>query len=231
MITTEDKYSSNLDILQNINQPAYALLPAADKIYNITINNRKIDNQNITIVEKDHKSATIYFSIDRYVDYMDLAKTKCIIQYNTKNRTYYYPVPFYDVYTKVLEKQIIFPWNIDYSVTNTPGVIPFSIRFFKVGTELSGNNEEKTVLTYNLNILPSQLVVEKALTEQQIDKNDESYLQPGDFEKLMAYVDTTMQTLSRKIYWTVLNDDYKNTTVDVSAELKDQLLDIIEEEK
>ena len=83
MITTEDKYSSNLDILQNVNQPAYALLPAADKIYNITVNNRKIDNKNITIVEKDHKSATIYFSIDRYVDYMDLAQTKCIIQYNT----------------------------------------------------------------------------------------------------------------------------------------------------
>lgn len=231
MITTEDKYSSNLDILQNVNQPAYALLPAADKIYNITVNNRKIDNKNITIVEKDHKSATIYFSIDRYVDYMDLAQTKCIIQYNTKNRTYYYPVPFYDIYTRVLEKQIVFPWNIDYSVTNTSGVVPFSIRFFKVGTELAENNEEKTVLTYNLNILPSQLVVEKALTEQQIDDTDKSYLQPGDLERLMTYVDTTMQTLSRKIYWTVLNDDYKKTTVDVSAELKDQLLDIIEKEE
>ena len=47
----------------------------------------------------------------------------------------------------------------------------------------------------------------------------------------MTYVDTTMQTLSRKIYWTVLNDDYKKTTVDVSAELKDQLLDIVEKEE
>lgn len=72
-ITTQIEYPANLDILQNVNQPAYALLSAAEKIYDINIDNRTISNQNIVVVEKDHKSKTIYFSVDRFVDYMDLA--------------------------------------------------------------------------------------------------------------------------------------------------------------
>jgi hypothetical protein len=71
--TTHIEYPANLDILQNVNQPAYALLSAAEKIYDINIDNRTISNQNIVVVEKDHKSKTIYFSVDRFVDYMDLA--------------------------------------------------------------------------------------------------------------------------------------------------------------
>jgi hypothetical protein len=45
----------------------------------------------------------------------------------------------------------------------------------------------------------------------------------------MDYIDLKMQTLSRKIYWTVLNDNYNNTIIDVT--LQKQLLDIVQEEK
>ena len=31
-VTTRDEYLGNLDILQKVNQPSYALLPAAEKI-------------------------------------------------------------------------------------------------------------------------------------------------------------------------------------------------------
>lgn len=231
--TTQYEYFANLDILQNVNQPSYALLPAAEKIYDIDVEDRLINNRNITLVEKDHKSKTLYFSIDRYVDYMDLAQTKCIIQYNTtdeegKVRTRFYPVPFYDVYTKVEEGKIIFPWNLDYNVTKTAGSVPFNIRFFKVGTRITEDNAAEHILTYNLNIQPSWVKVEKSLYESQITKDDETYLQPGDVDILMDYVDKKMQTLSRKIYWTIVSDEFTDTTIDVSAELQEDLLDVLE---
>ena len=227
MITAENKYFANLDILQNVNFPSYALLPTADKIYHINVNTRKIDNPNITLVEKDHKSATIYFSIDRYVDYMDLAHTKCLIQYNIGNNTYYYPVPFYDIYSLVAEKKIVIPWNLDYSVTATSGAVPFTIRFFKTGTVIGAENKTEAILTYSLNILPSSIQIEKSLNEKQITNADEKYLKPGEVEKLMAYIDTKMQTLSRKVYWSILSDDFTDDTIDVSGEIQDQLLGII----
>ena len=226
MITAENKYFANLDILQNVNYPTYALLPTADKIYNVDVNSRKIDNPNITIVEKDHRSTTLYFSINRHVDYMDLAHTKCIIQYNIKNQTYYYPVPFYDVYTQMIEDKIIFPWNLDYAIAESPGEVSFNIRFFKTGT-IQNNNTIEDIVTYNLNILPSSLKIEKSLTEHHLTSEDKEYLKPNEVQKIMQYVDTTMQTLSRKIYWTVLNDDYQDTSIDVSGKIQNQLLDVI----
>ena len=232
-VTTRDEYLANLDILQNVNQPSYALLPAAEKIYHIDVEERTIQNQSIVLVEKDHKSKTIYFSVNRYVDYMDLADTKCIIQYNVdvngETKTRFYPVPFYDVYTKVEEGKIIFPWNLDYNVTKVAGSVPFSVRFFKIGTEITENNDARLVLTYNLNIRPSWIKVEKALNELQLTDADSSYLQPGDVDLLMEYVDKKMQTLSRKIYWTIVSDDFTDKTIDVSAEVQEDLLDILEE--
>ena len=229
MITTKEEYFANLDILQNVNLPAYALLPEAGTIYHINSITREIDKNEIVIVEKDHKSKTIYFSIDRFNDYMDLSHTCCIIQYNVNERTKFYPVPFYDIYTKADENKIIFPWNLDYNVTKTPGAIPFSIRFFKIGNKLTERNDVELILTYNLNTIPSQIVVKKALNEMQINKDDESYLQPTDKEILMQYIDYKMQTLSRKIYWSVLSDEFTGDKIDVSMPIQDDVLDVLEE--
>jgi hypothetical protein len=101
MVTTAQEYFANLDLLQNVNQPAYALLPSAENIYHIDVNSRIIDTPKFLSVERDYKSETIYFAIDRFVDYMDLAQTCCIIQFNNANKdqgTRFYRVPFYDIY-------------------------------------------------------------------------------------------------------------------------------------
>lgn len=227
-ITSRDEYLGNLDILQNVNQPAYALLPAAEKIYDIDVETRTISNQKVVIVEKDHKSKTIYFSIDRFVDYMDLSQTQCVIHYNVNGKTHFYPVPYYDVYTKISEGKMIFPWNLSYSLTKVTGNIPFSVRFFRVGTFITEDNNAELILTYNLNTLPSYIRVEKALNELQIDKNDETYLQPGDREIIMEYVDRKIMTLNRKIYWTVLSDDFTDDIVDVVPEVQEDILDILD---
>jgi hypothetical protein len=67
------------------------------------------------------------------------------------------------------------------------------------------------------------------LVELQISDTDDSYLRPGDKEILMNYVDTRMQTLSRKIYWTVVNDEFTDNIIDVSAlDVQEDLLEVIE---
>lgn len=42
MVTTAQEYFANLDLLQNVNQPAYALLPTDENIYEIDVNTRTI---------------------------------------------------------------------------------------------------------------------------------------------------------------------------------------------
>ena len=232
MINTKSEYFANLDILKNINQPAYAILPKAGTPYHIDVETRTIDNNNLSILEKDHKSKTIYFSINRYVDYMDLAQTNCVIQYNANGRTHFYPVPFYDVYTKVSEGKIIFPWNLDYAVTEKSGTVPFCVRFFKVGTQINKKKEAELVLTYNLNTLSSAVTIKKSLSELQIDEDDISYLRPSDKDVIIAYVDEKMKTLSRKIYWTILDDNYSQPVIDImDNEIKQDLLDIVSPKK
>ena len=44
----------------------------------------------------------------------------------------------------------------------------------------------------------------------------------------MDYVDLKMQTLSRKIYWTIVSDDFTDKTIDVSAEIQEDLTDILD---
>ena len=158
MITTAQQYFANLDILQNVNQPAHALLPTDDNIYNIDVKTRKIAAPQFLSVEKDFKSETIYFAIDRFVDYMDLATTCCVIQYNnlnSKKGTRFYPVPFYDIYKLSHIDKIVFPWCLDYHVTEVAGPVEFSIRFFKIGEAYNERNESVRVFTYNLNTLPA----------------------------------------------------------------------------
>ena len=127
-----------------------------------------------------------------------------------------------------MRSEIIFPWNLDYNVTKNAGSVPFNIRFFKIGTRITDNNDAELILTYNLNIQPSWLKVEKSLTELQITENDSSYLQPGDFDIIMQYVDNKIEMLNRKVYWTVVADDFTGSIIDISADIQEDLEEILD---
>lgn len=223
MVTTAQEYFANLDLLQNVNQPAYALLPAAENVYHIDVNTRTVAAPKFLSVEKDFKSETIYFAIDRFVDYMDLSQTCCIIQYNnanTKEGTRFYPVPFYDIYKMAYLNKIVFPWVLDAHVTNTPGPIEFSIRFFKIGEALNEREEAVKVLVYNLNTLPAKSEVLHGFTEQQMLPNDEYYLKSTQYEELVEAI--AQINYLQKLRWTILDDSFEGPTIDttkVQAEL------------
>ena len=212
-ITIDDSKSDNilsdigtdeittLEQLYNVqakNAPSNVYLPYAHNIYDIDLKTRKIHGPEFIGVQRDHKSEVIYFRVDRYFDYMDLANTVCIIQYivpgDIKRVPYIYVVPFYDTFKFSKENKIIFPWNVGGITTSKDGKIEYAIRFFKIDGD--GNNAK---LVYSLNTLP---------TESKILSNIE-----GDNEIMKAEYDTYIgshyesliqQATENRTYWTIL---------------------------
>jgi hypothetical protein len=85
-----------------------------EKIYNIDLNTRKVEEPKFISVIEDHASEVIYFSVDRFFDYMDLATMTCLIEYiNAKGEKGIYAVPFYDIQTLRDEGKMLLPWVIN----------------------------------------------------------------------------------------------------------------------
>ena len=207
MITTAEQYNANLLLIHNINPPTYATLPTADNIYNIDVNTRKIDAPQFLAVEKDNISETIYFIVDRYADYMDLATTSCIITYtNAAGKSRIYAVPFYDIYSYASEKKIILPWCLDIGVDEAPGEIEFAIQYFKVGEILNPEtNGMEKVVQYSLNTLPAK---SKVLVGMTVKEFEESYkLAPDQFNQLLDRINIIERYQQDKYgtYWTILD--------------------------
>ena len=170
MITTAEQYNSYLHIIHNNNPPTYVALPSADNIYNIDVNTREVEAPPLLAVEKDNVSETIYFIIDRYVDYMDLALTSCVITYvNANGDTRMYIVPFYDIYSYAHVSKMIIPWNLDSGVTAAPGVVKFAIQFFKTGEVYNKETDSMQIgIVYSLNTQAAQSKVLKGLQATEI---------------------------------------------------------------
>ena len=79
MITTIQEYNEALFRIQTENAPILAILPNTENTHKIDLNSRKVSAPEFLSVERDHKSETIYFEIDRFCDYMDLATCACVV--------------------------------------------------------------------------------------------------------------------------------------------------------
>lgn len=182
---TEKEFLDKLVQIQDQNPPSIALLPSAEKVYNVDMATRSIEAPKFLSVEKDHKSETIYFRINRYNDYMDLSTTVGVVQYeNVDGESYIYPIPFYDIMTEHTDDKMLFPWCIDGAATKKAGTIKYAIRFYRVG-EVEGKN----VLVYNLNTLPA---TGKVLYGMEVKDDD----MPGSDQQDIA---THYETLLAKI--------------------------------
>ena len=213
MITTAQEYFANLDILKNVNPPAYAILPNAENTYTIDINSRIINAPEFLSIEKDHKSEVIYFEVDRFIDYMDLSHTTCVIQYiNANKKSKIYPVPFYDIYTKSGSGKMLFPWCLDAQVAETAGEVQFSVRFYKIENVLNPDtNKEEPIFVYNLNTLTAKSKVLKGMSEYKPEQDSEYLLKAGEFEILQNQI--TQLGQYNKLYWTILEDEVVSDSV------------------
>lgn len=205
MITTYEEYNSSLHLVNNANPPIYAMLPSAENIYNIDASTREVDAPKFLSVEKDHKSETVYFIVDRYVDYMDLATTCCAITYTnvTAGISRIYHVPFYDIYTYADERKMLLPWCLDANVAAKRGKVEFAIQFYKVGEAPDEENGgTKKVLTYSLNTIPAKSEVRAGMEIKQMDS---SYLlnasQYQDLDNRLKVLEDPIKA----VYWTILD--------------------------
>ena len=209
MITTAEQYNANLHLLHNTNPPTYATLPHADNIYNIDVNTREIDAPRFLAVEKDNVSETIYFIIDRYADYMDLATTSCIITYtNALGKTRLYNVPFFDIYTYAdvdpKHSKMIIPWCLDIDVAEASGEVEFFIQFFKIGEVYEGTtiDSKKTVVQYCLNTLPAKSKVLSGMTVKQFSEGYK--LNASQYQDLLDRITIVSKTVQSPVKWTII---------------------------
>lgn len=192
MITTPEEYFAYLFQIQSQNPPTVAILPSAEKVYEIDLNSREIETPDYLSVERDHKSETVYFKINRFFDYMDLSETVCVIQYITAdNRARIYAVPFYDIVTCANEDKMVFPWVIDGGATSVAGEIQYSIRFFKL--DPLGSN-----FVYNLNTQPAKSKVLHGIDISTFEEDQDYVMVVDAYSAIMARIDSLSK---EQLYW------------------------------
>lgn len=147
MITSLQEYYNLLYLIQDENAPELAvLLPGDEPLLRIDLDTRKIEAPEYLSVATDHRAETVYFSVNRYFDNVDLSTMSCIIQFiNAAGESGIYVVPFYDVSRG---DEMLIPWVIEGAVTAKAGTVSYSVQFFRV-------SESSSKFSYNLNTLPA----------------------------------------------------------------------------
>lgn len=206
MIVTAEEYNKNLSLLLNANTPVFAQLPEAENVYNIDAATREIDSPEYISVERDHKSETLYFAIDRYVGYMDLASTSCIITYRNEEAgiAKYYCVPFYDIYTFAPEKKLLIPWCIDAAVAAKAGTVHYSFQFFKVSETKDENGQDVKVLSYSLNTQQGESKIKQGMEVDVENMSSDYLLKATEYQELKSSIDTLSEKV-KGVYWTILD--------------------------
>lgn len=192
----EQDYLSHLHIIQSQNPPSLVLFPQTKRIYDINLDTREIEAPAALSVSNDHKAETIYFRVDRFRDYMDLANTVCVIQYVTPDGgAHVYPVPFYDIMTERHNKKMLFPWCIDGAATHYQGIVKYCVRFYRIE-----ENASEYSLVYNLNTKIAESEVLHGMQVSELSKDFE--ISAEGYDHLLSLINNVNRD---GVYWDVLD--------------------------
>lgn len=214
MITNEKDYINLLYRIQDPNrQTTIIKLPKDEPIYHIDLNTRKIETPQFLSVEYDHNAETIYFSVDRYYDNVDLSTMFCVVQYENANpdkkkRGYIYAVPYFDLVTMKEENKMLFQWAIEGPATAFAGTVTFSIKFYRISSREvingDGSTTQQKFYDYVLNTSPT---TSKVLHGLDIQATSENYIYDADTVSAIYQAINTIANTST-LCWIVLDDDY-----------------------
>ncbi len=147
-------------------------LPLDEGMFNIDANTRLIDIPasfvKSAIIQKDKVAETIIFTINRFIDNVDLCNVERIyVQWTAPDgnggvREWATPVELID--RESIAEKIKFGWTIDEAVTLYPGKVSFAVTFF-----IPDESQVGKVL-YRLNTLPVSFEVKPAL-QPEINAN------------------------------------------------------------
>ena len=190
IIDTDDKnsfsslpeYYSHMNDFFTTGGYKYVFLPLEEKEFIIDLNKRSItiptEFNKLVSVQSDKLAEMIIFSVDRYFDYMDLANTNIYVQWKTPDMAKDDPGHATRIYMIDLSTpdKIRFAWPISDVLTKTPGVVKFSVRFFRISSEEN--------MIYSLNTLESSFNIAAA---HQATLNDKANveIQEGLFEDVI----------------------------------------------
>ena len=189
------------------NRPILSIiLPSDERTFDVDLSTRTISVPTFLSVAKDHRAETVYFLVDRYYEYKDLANTSCMIEFiNAAGEGGFYPVPFYDIssYPNFIdendikhEAKMLIPWCLEGDVTKAAGNVQFVLRFY----ELDDANEK---FIYNLRTRIATGAVlngmDESVLDANIDKEDTATQQL--FKDLIAQLDYKIDHAETTIYW------------------------------
>lgn len=216
---------SEAGIIGEYIDPIFTMLPATEETFNINANERSIKVPQVfkdhgVGVQGDEIAEILYFAIDSYFDAMDLADMDIIIQWkhasdgdNVSNLS--------ATYKKSLTLQpgkIVFGWPISSEVTERPGDIQFSIRFYR-------RDEETKALIYSFSTLTATIKIrngldfelDEAATETAIKRNDKIYKNLRNSVYYDAMYDVAVPEFER--YYTLEGSTFTDANVELTYDL------------
>ena len=208
MKVSPQEYNSLLGRLIDPNEYTNFLrIPADEPIYEIDLNQRKINVPEFLSVEEDHNAEIIWIKTDRFYDNIDLYDSTCWIQYiNANNEEYFYAAPIIIGAQEFGNEQILIPWAISKEVAKATGIISFSFQFFKL-------SEDKNRFLYVLN---TQVAKSKILAGLRVDPI--AFLTDGEKEETDVLPEREwLANEITKLYdaYSTLSGDYKLYWIDL----------------
>lgn len=139
----------------NKKHSAFIKLPLDEPHFEINANTRAITipanfKKNGIAVQGDDLAETVYFMIDRFVDYVDLNTTEIYIEWETpKDKDGKVTKHFSRNYGKIIDDKynpgkLIFGWAISNVLTRAPGTLKFAVRFI-----LRDNDSSEIIYSFN----------------------------------------------------------------------------------
>ena len=155
----------------------FTMLPLDEDTFDIDANTRKISvpassfGTNGVGVEGDEMAEVVYFTIDRFFDAIDLARSDMNIaiqwQTTTSNGVEAGVSRNYVKDIETIPGKIIFGWPISSELTKKAGTIKFAVRFYMIGDEIvqsdNGTNTTVPTLTYSFSTLPAEVKIQATL--------------------------------------------------------------------
>lgn len=176
-ITTLEEYFSWLKSITELS-PAnkkYTVLPLDEPHFTIDTDSRAISipaafKKNGIAVQGDDLAETVYFKVDRYYDYMDLNNCDIYIQWEAPKNP---KDPKGDVIKGLSAAELrdiesepgklIFDWTISKAITQNPGTLKFSVRFFQWENKENAENDGEKILGYSLSTLTASVSIQTGM--------------------------------------------------------------------
>lgn len=181
-INSLNEYFSHITTLARINPAKYTRLPLDENLFEINANTRTITvpsdfSKNGVSVQGDEIAEIIYFKINRYFDMDDLSTKQVFIEWSLPSGRTGLSKVWSAMDVQTYPGYIIFGWPIDSAVTETPGDIQFTVRFY-TADEDNGN-----MLLYSWSTLPCKVSIKPTLNfdiSDMLEANDADIIRNND---------------------------------------------------